>query len=66
MKLTDTSPGRRLGVHRHRPHPTAVRRALLPRLRRGDVAVLDQVDLDGPTAQALVDAGVAAVVNAAR
>jgi uncharacterized membrane-anchored protein len=39
--------------------------ALLPRLRPGDVAVLDQVDLDGPTAEALVDAGVVAVVNRA-
>src|SRR4051794_11647044 len=39
-------------------------RALLPRLRPGDVAVLDHVDLDRATAQALVDAGVAAVVNA--
>ncbi len=37
--------------------------ALLPRLRSGDIAVLDQVDLDGPTAEALVDAGVVAVVN---
>jgi uncharacterized membrane-anchored protein len=39
--------------------------ALLPRLRSGDVAVLDQVDLDGPTAEALIDAGVVAVVNRA-
>ncbi|HEY3529838.1 MAG TPA: putative cytokinetic ring protein SteA [Nocardioides sp.] len=37
--------------------------ALLSRLSSGDVAVLDQVDLDGPTAEALVDAGVVAVVN---
>jgi uncharacterized membrane-anchored protein len=37
--------------------------ALLSRLSAGDVAVLDQVDLDGPTAEALVDAGVVAVVN---
>lgn len=36
---------------------------LLPRLRPGDVAVLDQLDLDRATAQALVDAGVAAVLN---
>ena len=40
-------------------------RALLPRLRPGDIAVLDHVDLDRATAQALVDAGVVAVVNAA-
>jgi uncharacterized membrane-anchored protein len=37
---------------------------LLRRLKRGDVAVLDQVDLDRATADALVAAGVAAVVNA--
>ena len=37
--------------------------ALLKRLGRGDVAVLDQVDLDRSTAHALVDAGVAGVVN---
>jgi uncharacterized membrane-anchored protein len=40
-------------------------RALLPRLRPGDVAVLDHLDMDRATAQALVDADVAAVVNAA-
>jgi uncharacterized membrane-anchored protein len=39
--------------------------ALLPRLRPGDVAVLDHVDIDGPTAEALVEAGVVAVVNRA-
>jgi uncharacterized membrane-anchored protein len=39
--------------------------ALLRRLRRGDVAVLDQVDLDRATADALVAAEVGAVVNAA-
>ena len=60
---------------RTRPHPDtgvagtvrADRRTgtLLPRLRAGDIAVLDQVDLDGPTAEALVDARVAAVVNRA-
>lgn len=38
--------------------------ALLPRLRRGDVAVLDQTDLDRATADALVAAEVAGVVNA--
>jgi len=37
--------------------------ALLARLSAGDVAVLDQVDLDGPTADALVESGVAAVLN---
>ena len=39
-------------------------RVLLPRLRPGDVAVLDHLDLDRATAQALVDADVAAVINA--
>lgn len=38
--------------------------ALLRRLRSGDIAVLDQVDLDRATADALVAAGVAGVVNA--
>jgi uncharacterized membrane-anchored protein len=37
---------------------------LLPRLRPGDVAVLDVLDIDRITAQALADAGVAAVVDA--
>ena len=37
---------------------------LLPRLKPGDVAVLDHLDLDRATAQALVDSGVAAVLNA--
>ncbi len=39
-------------------------KALVPRLRKGDVAVLDHLDLDRATAQALVDAGVVAVLNA--
>ncbi|MFC4785211.1 putative cytokinetic ring protein SteA [Nocardioides sp. MAHUQ-72] len=39
-------------------------RSLLPRLRAGDIAVLDQLDMDRATAQALVDTGVVAVVNA--
>jgi uncharacterized membrane-anchored protein len=38
---------------------------LAPRLHPGDIAVLDQVDLDGATAQVLLSRGVAAVVNAA-
>ena len=38
--------------------------ALLRRLRHGDVVVLDQVDLDRATADALVAAEVGAVVNA--
>jgi uncharacterized membrane-anchored protein len=37
---------------------------LLPRLRRGDIAVLDHVDLDRATADALVSAEVVGVVNA--
>jgi uncharacterized membrane-anchored protein len=39
-------------------------RVLLPRLRPGDIAVLDHLDMDRATAQALVDCGVAAVLNA--
>jgi uncharacterized membrane-anchored protein len=40
-------------------------RDLVPRLRPGDVAVIDHQDLDRGTAQRLVDAGVVAVLNAA-
>jgi uncharacterized membrane-anchored protein len=40
-------------------------RLLAGRLRRGDIAVIDQVDLDRHTASLLVDKGVVAVVNAA-
>ncbi|WP_322919266.1 putative cytokinetic ring protein SteA [Nocardioides renjunii] len=38
--------------------------SVLGRLRAGDVAVLDHVDMDRDTAQSLIDAGVVAVVNA--
>jgi uncharacterized membrane-anchored protein len=38
---------------------------LASRLHRGDIAVVDQADLDGASAQVLVSRGVAAVVNAA-
>ncbi len=38
--------------------------SLLGRLHPGDVAVVDHVDMDRGTAQALIDAGVVAVVNA--
>lgn len=37
---------------------------LIPRLSEGDIAVIDHVDLDRVAAEGLVDAGVAAVVNA--
>jgi uncharacterized membrane-anchored protein len=37
---------------------------LLRRIKPGEIAVIDQVDIDRATADALVDAGVAAVVNA--
>ena len=40
-------------------------RSLLPRLRPGDIAIIDHVDLDRATAQSLVEAGVVAVVNVA-
>ncbi|TCK24683.1 putative cytokinetic ring protein SteA [Pseudonocardia endophytica] len=60
-------------LHRSRPELPGVvgtarvdRRtdALLRRVRPGEIAVLDQIDLDRPTAEALVAADVAAVVNA--
>lgn len=38
--------------------------SLLGRLQPGDVAVIDHLDMDRDTAQALIDAGVVAVVNA--
>lgn len=38
--------------------------SLLGRLQPGDVAVIDHLDMDRGTAQSLIDAGVAAVVNA--
>jgi uncharacterized membrane-anchored protein len=41
-------------------------RSLLPRLQPGDIAVLDHVDMDRASAQALADADVVAVVNASR
>ncbi len=47
---------------RSRPHGRRTTE-LLPRLSSGDIAVLDHLDLDGPTAEALVDAGVIAVLN---
>lgn len=39
--------------------------ALVRRLREGQIAVIDHLDLDRPTAELLIDAGVAGVVNAA-
>ena len=53
----------RPGVH----GPARIHRrtaSLLGRLSDGDVAVLDHLDMDRDTAQALVDSGVVAVVNA--
>ena len=41
-------------------------RSLVSRLDRGDIAVIDHLDLDRATAQKLVDAEVAAVVNRSR
>jgi uncharacterized membrane-anchored protein len=41
-------------------------RSLLPRLGRGDIAVIDHLDLDRATAQKLADAEVSAVVNRVR
>ena len=56
---TDPAAGVRGPVRTGRPT-----RALLSRLEPGDVAVIDHLDLDQGTARALVDARVAAVVNA--
>lgn len=41
-------------------------KTLCQRLRRGEIAVIDHADLDGPAAYALVDCHPAAVINAAR
>ena len=38
--------------------------AVLRRLKPGDIAVIDHLDLDRASAEALLDRGVAAVVNA--
>lgn len=59
-RSTQTQPGTTGTVRSGRD--TAV---LLTCLRPGDIAVIDHLDLDGPTAEALVAKGVAAVVNAA-
>src|SRR3954468_13653936 len=56
---TDAAAGVRGPVRAGRPT-----RALLGRLEPGDIAVIDHLDLDQVTARALVDARVAAVVNA--
>ncbi|HWM00379.1 MAG TPA: putative cytokinetic ring protein SteA [Nocardioidaceae bacterium] len=66
MKLTGLLPR----PNRSRPGITGVARVdrrtgdLLRRVDVGEIVVLDQVDLDRATADALVDAGVAGVVNA--
>lgn len=57
--------------HQNRPGVTGTARVdrrtgeLLRRIGVGEIAVLDQIDLDRGTADALVEAGVAGVVNAA-
>ncbi|MDH2415569.1 putative cytokinetic ring protein SteA [Nocardioides sp. CER19] len=56
---TDLGTGVRGAVRAGRPT-----RSLLNRLEPGDVAVIDHLDLDQGTARAIVDARVAAVVNA--
>lgn len=66
MKLTAL----RSRTHETQPGITGVARVdrrtgdLLRRVGPGDIVVLDQLDLDRATADALVDAGVTAVVNA--
>ncbi len=58
--ITDTSGSWSLTTRARYDRRT---KQLIPRLRRGEVAVIDHVDLDGLAAQGLVEAGVAAVVN---
>ncbi|MDQ3790116.1 MAG: putative cytokinetic ring protein SteA [Actinomycetota bacterium] len=66
MKLT----GLLARSHQARPGVTGIARVdrrtgdLLRRIGHGDIVILDQVDLDRATADALVDAEVAGVVNA--
>jgi uncharacterized membrane-anchored protein len=70
MKLRTRSQTEAAGIvgtartDRSRPHGRRTTE-LLPRLSAGDIAVVDHLDLDGPTAEALVDAGVVAVLNRA-
>lgn len=59
-RSTDALPGT-VGLARVDRNTTK----LLGRVGEGDVAVVDDIDLDRVTADALVDAGVAAVVNGA-
>lgn len=59
QRPVDTPPGLRAQARVDRRV-----RPLLSRLSAGCVVVIDQADLDRATAQSLVDAGVAAVVNA--
>lgn len=74
-KIRSALSARRRGLRRDRGDGngiTAVVRLdgktkkLTKRLERGDVAVIDHVDLDRVSAEALVTCGVAAVVNVAR
>lgn len=60
QRTPDAPPGLRAPVRVDRRTPS-----LLTRLRPGDIAVIDHIDLDRATAQALVEARVVAVVNAA-
>ena len=66
MKLT----GLRARSNQARPGVTGITRTgrrtddLLRRIGHGDVVILDQVDLDRATAEALIDADVTGVVNA--
>jgi uncharacterized membrane-anchored protein len=64
-RTTEAPPGVSGTARLGRTGDRGTGRAYLRRLAPGDVAVIDQVDLDRQTATALLDAGVVGVVNAA-
>ncbi len=65
VRTTETPPGVSGTARLGRAGAGSANAAYLRRLGPGDVAVIDQVDLDRATATALLDAGVVGVVNAA-
>src|ERR1700712_109450 len=65
VRTTETPPGVSGTARLGRTGTGSAGAGYLRRLGPGDVAVIDQVDLDRATATALLDAGVVGVVNAA-